>query len=223
MIDYTINHHIQKFILNVLYRQKNARFRELRKPNVDTNLFAYHLKLLLKKNFVKKIPEGYTLGEEGLYYIDRISEVDMNIRMQPKIITMLVMQNTNGEILLQKRTKQPFIDVWTLPHGKLHIEDDSINAAIKREAFEKIQISNIEPTHVGDCYVCVKSGDKKIASTFVHVFRCVYDDIIQNDEQILVHPRKLSNYKLAPAIEKIIARSFFDDPFFFEEYIEELY
>ncbi len=42
MIDYNIEHHIQKYIMSKLYRQQIARFSELKKPGVDTNLFSYH-------------------------------------------------------------------------------------------------------------------------------------------------------------------------------------
>lgn len=221
MVDYNINHHIQKYIIGVLYRRKIARFRDLKKQNVDSNLFAYHLKLLQKNNFVKKVSGGYVLSEEGLRYVDRVSETDMNLRIQPKIITMLVLQNSDGNVLLQKRMKQPFIDSLTLPHGKLHIEDVSIKAAVIREAYEKIQITDIEPVHAGDCYVRVMSGIETITLTFAHIFKCKKDNIENNDNQIWINPRELSDYCLAPAVEKIIARTFFNDPYFFEEYIEE--
>lgn len=222
MIDYNINHHIQKYILSVLYRRKSARFRDLRKPGVDTNLFAYHLKLLLKNNFVKKLSDGYSLDEKGLYYVDRISETNMKVRMQPKIITMLVVQNSDGGILLQKRLKQPYIDLWTLPYGKLHDEDESIKTAVLREALEKVGLDGADPIHAGDCYIRVVSEDKIITSTLVHIFRCQSDEMEQNDNQILVQPRELLKYKLAPAVEKIIARTFFGDEYFFEEFTEEL-
>ena len=222
MIDYNINHNIQKYIMSKLYRQQIARFSDLRKPGVDTNLFSYHLKILIKEKFVKKIDGGYTLDDAGFRYVDRISETDMNVRMQPKIITMLVLQNSDGEILLQKRMKQPYIDLWTLPYGKLHIEDTSIKAAALREADEKVHLTNADITHAGDCYIRVYLNKALITSTLSHIFKCKTDDVEQNDNQIWVHPRKLHEYNLAPAVDKIIARTFFNDPHFFEEFSEDL-
>ena len=73
-----------------------------------------------------KTDEGYTLTPEGLIYVDRVSLKKLNIRTQPKIVTMLVVQNSDGDVLVQKRDKQPYIDTWTLPYGKLHIDDESI-------------------------------------------------------------------------------------------------
>ena len=123
MIDQFIpEHHIQKHILGVLMHMKYARFRDMRPPKVDTNLYTYHLNILKKRGFIIKTDDGYCLGREGLSYVDRVSIKSLKIRTQPKIITMIVVQNANGDVLLQRRTKQPHIDTWTLPYGKLHID-----------------------------------------------------------------------------------------------------
>lgn len=218
MIEQEISHHVQKHILAVLYRQKIARFRDLRKPGTDTNLFSYHLKLLVKSRMVKKVPEGYTLDERGLAYVDRISEKSMNVRTQPKIVTMLVIQNSNGDILLQRRTKQPYIDTWTLPYGKLHIDDVSTAAAATREAYEKLGLQNAPVEYAGDCYIRVHIDGEILSSTLVHVFRFESDDIVESDTIHWARPHKLSQYELAPAVEQIVTRTFFRDPVFFEEF-----
>ncbi|MGE5327804.1 MAG: NUDIX hydrolase [Thiobacillus sp.] len=199
-----------------------ARFRDLRERYVDSNLFSYHLKLLIKNNFVKKVDGGYTLGDEGYRYVDRVSEANMNIRIQPKIITMLIWQNTNGQILLQKRIKQPYIDLWTLPNGKLHIEDSSIKSAVLREASEKVGIADIKPKHIGDCYMRVVSNGEIITSTLVHVFKVIDDRPNQNDNQVWAYYDELSNYQLAPSILEIITMTPGGDGFFFEEFTSTL-
>lgn len=218
MIEQDISHHIQKHILAVLYRQKFARFRDLRKPGVDTNLFSYHLKLLVKWHMVEKATEGYMLGQKGLAYVDRISEKSMNVRTQPKIVTMMVVQNSNGDILLQKRTKQPYIDTWTLPYGKLHIDDESTAAAAAREAYEKLGVENAAVTYAGDCYIRVRVDSEILSTTLVHVFRFEDDTIAETDTIHWARPHKLGQYELAPAVEQIVTRTFFRDPVFFEEF-----
>lgn len=218
MIEQDISHHIQKHILGILYRQNIARFRDLRKPGVDTNLFSYHLKLLLKSRMVEKTDDGYTLGQKGLAYVDRISEKNMNVRTQPKIVTMIVVQNSNGDILLQKRVKQPYIDTWTLPYGKLHIDDVSTAAAAAREAYEKLGILSAPVEYAGDCYIRVHIEGEIVSTTLVHVFRFESDEITESDTLQWARPHKLSQYALAPAVEEIVARTFFRDPVFFEEF-----
>lgn len=222
MFEQTITHHIQKHILSVLLHHKVVRFRDLRPPRTDTNLFSYHLKLLQKQKFVEKIDGGYTLSPIGLSYVDRVNANKLFVRQQPKMITMLLVQDGYGNILLQKRTKQPYIDTWTLPYGKVHIDDESIAIGAKREAFEKLGLESVTPRHVGDVYIRVKSENNLVSSTLVHICRFEVDEYEESDEISWCAPLKISRYELAPAVEQIVARSFFGDDFFFDEYIVDL-
>lgn len=221
MFEYEIDHHIQKYIMSVLLRQKTARFRDLRPPQVDTNLFSYHLKLLQKNGFIKKAEAGYTLSPVGLGYVDRVNADKFFIRQQPKIVTMLLVQDGYGKVLLQKRTKQPYIDTWTLPYGKVHINDSSVVAGAAREAHEKLNLA-VEPRHVGDAYIRVKVGDEILSSTMVHICRFELDEYPESDMIRWCTPLKLHTYDLAPAVEEIITRSFFGDIFFFDEFEVEI-
>lgn len=218
-----ITHTIQKHIIAILLYQKHARFRDLRPPRTDTNLFSYHLKVLIKERYVEKSEAGYTLSIKGLTYVDRISATEkMKVRAQPKIITMLVVQNSDGDILLQKRTKQPYIDTWTLPYGKLHVDDVSVASAAAREALEKVGVQGAPVEQAGDCYIRVFHEGEVVMTTLAHVFRFEYDDIQASQTLQWFRPHKISQLNLAPAVQEIIARTFFRDAFFFEEYTEEL-
>ena len=223
MIDQFVpEHHIQKYILNVLMHQKYARFRDMRPTNVDTNLYSYHLKLMQKRGFVEKTDDGYTLAKNGLIYVDRVSTKSLKYRSQPKIIIMLVIQNSDGDLLLWRRKRQPFLDLWTLPMGKLHIDDESIEAAAKREMDEKLDLAGLTPQHAGDCYIRILDKNEMIMSTLAHVFYLETDKIVEHERLMWVRPHKLANYDLAPAVEQIVTRTFFRDPYFFEEYEIEL-
>ena len=134
-----IDHHIQKHILGVLMYQKYARFRDMRPENVDTNLYSYHLKQLLKQKLVKKTAEGYTLDTLGLSFVDRINATTKRVSMQPKIITMAVIQDGYGGILMYRKLRQPFIDTWTVPFGKVHDKDPSLLDSVQREIKEKVE------------------------------------------------------------------------------------
>lgn len=222
MIEHTdISHNIQKHIMSILMYKEFARFRDLRPARTDTNLFSYHLKTLLRTGFVQKTDEGYRLSQHGLAYVDRVSTEKMAIRTQPKIITMLVVQNSDGDVLLQRRTKQPYINAWTLPYGKLHIEDSTIEIAAKREAKEKLQLDDQVLRHVGESYIRVRIDNELVSTTLAHVFRFERDDIVMNDSLRWIQPHTLSSLKLAPAVEEIVTRSFFNDSFFFEEFDAE--
>lgn len=216
-----LQHHIQKYIIGILIHRKYARFRDLRPPKTDTNLFSYHLKVLIKEGWLEKSDEGYTLSRIGLEYVDRVSIKKLNIRTQPKIITMLLIQNSEGDVLVQKRTKQPYIDTWTLPYGKTHIQDESLEFGAIKESTKKLHYMPQTVRHVGDAYIRVKSDSKILSATMAHVFRFETDDIIESEFLQWVQPLKLSQLNLAPALEDIVARSFFGDEHFFAEFTHE--
>ncbi len=221
MIEQTeVKHNIQKNILSILLHQKIARFRDMRPPRVDTNLYSYHLTKLIKSGLVKKIDDGYTLDTAGLIYVDRLNTEKLFIRHQPKIVTMFVIQNSNGDLLLQRRSRQPYIDTWSLPNGKIHIDDQSLFDAARREAKEKLKVNQQEIVHAGDCYMWVSQDGQQMTVTLAHVFRFNRDDIPTNKDTQWVRPHKLANYDLAPCAEQIATRTFFKDPFFFEEFRE---
>ena len=111
--------------------------------------------------------------------------------------------------------------MWTLPNGKLHMDDSSLHDAAKREAKDKLGIEQHEMRHAGDCYLRVTDGDEIVTMTLVHVFAFERDDIPLTDTLQWVRPHKLQQYELAPCVEQIVARTFFKDPFFFEEFSVE--
>lgn len=239
-----IHHHIERSILAYLMTHQYARFRDLKPTGVETNLFTYHLKLLQKNDYVTKTDQGYTLSRRGLVYVDRISTEKMRLRTQPKIITMLLVQDGYGKVLLQRRTKQPYINTWTLPYGKLHIDDLSVIDAARRESVEKLEFEPRQLRHVGDCYITVINGHRttEVTSaqgelqedatvhikteqipiietrTLAHIVRFETDAIVATDDLQWVEPLDLPKLKLAPAVEQIVARAFFGDAFFFEEF-----
>lgn len=219
----SVTHHIQKHIIDVLMYSQVSRFRDLRPPRTDTNLFSYHLNALVKSGMVDKTEDGYTLSPAGLSYVDRVSTEKKVIRTQPKIITMLVVQNGEGDILLQKRNKQPYINTWTLPYGKIHVEDKSVKDAAQREAFEKLGLENPDMEHAGDCYIRVKVKGELLSTTLAHVFRLYQDSVVESDDLMWARPHKLQDYELAPSVEEIMTRTFFKDAFFFEEYDTDWY
>ena len=213
-----LQHHIQKYIIGILIHKKYARFSELRPPKTDTNLFSYHLKVLLKEKWIDKTEDGYTLSKNGLVYVDRVSLEKLNIRSQAKIITMLLIQNSEGDVLVQQRTKQPYIDTWTLPYGKTHLEDVSIEMGARRESLEKLNYLPNTLRHAGDAYIRVHADGEVLSNTLVHIFRFETDDIVETETIKWVQPLKLLRLNLAPAVEDIVSRSFFGDEHFFAEF-----
>ncbi len=213
-----IKHAIQKHIIDVLCNVEIARFRDLRPPSTDTNLFSYHLKLLQKNNLVIKVNDSYKLSQKGMYYVETLSSYK-SPRTQPKIVTMLVIQNSNGAVLLHRRGRQPYIGLLSLPHGKVHLDDLSIKYSARRELKEKLNFQDVDISYAGEAYLRFLDGDGSILAVILsHIFRGYTDKIEPRDDLVWVQPHKLSEYRLVPGTEQVMTRTFFNDPFFFEEY-----
>ncbi|MDB5176562.1 MAG: hypothetical protein JWN75_230 [Candidatus Saccharibacteria bacterium] len=221
MIEQTeVKHIIQKHILSVLLHQQTARFKDMRMPRTDTNLYSYHLTQLVKGGLVKKVEGGYSLDTKGLVYVDRLNVEKLFVRPQPKIVTMIIVQNGYGDVLMYRKKRQPFIGRWTLPFGKIHNDDMSISDAAQREVQEKIGDIDITLRHVGDSYIRTTHDGMVATAMIAHVFYGQIDDFTPADNQYWISLRKLETYDTGPAIKEIIARTLFRDPFFFEEFEE---
>jgi ADP-ribose pyrophosphatase YjhB (NUDIX family) len=214
----TVNHYLQKYIIDLLTYTKVARFSDLRPARTDTNVFSYHLKALIKDGLIEKVDDGYTLAVNGLSYVDRVGPESHLAYMKLKVISMLLIQNSHGDMLLQRRKKQPYIDTWTLPYGKMRVDDVSVEIAAQRTAKQKLGLINQPLRHIGICYVRVNRGNNILSTTMVHVFSFKSDAIATSEDIVWARPHKLQDYMLAPAVEEIVARGFFNDPFFFEEF-----
>lgn len=202
----------------VLANKDIARFSDLRPSGVDTNSVSYHLKLLSKGKFIRKLSSGYSLDSGGLIYVERINRDSSLSYLYPRIVVMLLIQDSEGQILLQRHDIQPFINTWTLPRGEVTSEDASIEQVAWRIGQKELGLQDPLLRHVGDCYVRVTTQQNVLSSTFVHVFRYEIDTLVVDESYIWVQPIKLHTYVLSPAIEQIIARSFFGDAYFFAEF-----
>lgn len=241
----TIKHPIERAILTSLITYAHAKFSDIRPSNIDTNLFTYHLKLLVKSGYVTKTDQGYTLSSQGLNYIDRVNGDSTLLRVQPKIVIALLVQDGYGNVLLQKRALQPYIDSWGLPSVEMRIDDASMHAAAQRSAAILLGHKPDNVRHVGDCYVVVgtksrmhvRPGEADVfvdgdvlhlatketfdleSRTLVHVMRFESDGIVPRDDMTWVEPLNLTHTKTTPGTEEIVTRAFFGDDFFFEEFI----
>lgn len=223
MIEFeTIDHRIQKHIMAHLMEHRRARFRDMRPPKTDTNLYSYHLKILMKQGYVVKSDEGYGLGMRGAVYVDRVSSATVKLRPQPKIITMLVIQNDEGDVLVFKKKRQPFIGLWTLPYGKVHNDDLSVYDAARREIKEKLNdVSIPDLKHVGDTYVhVVENGDVAI-STLIHIFYGTTNDPLSFDHLQWVEPLAIRHEESAPGIVEVVQFALISKTYFFEEVTTE--
>lgn len=221
----TIDHHIQRHILDVLRRHEFARFRDMRPPAVDSNAYSYHLSRLIRQDYITKAPSGYTLSIKGLAYIDRMTTDDGRLRRQPKIMTATVIADPEGQVLVRRKRAQPMINQVTLPTGMLHMDDSTVEAAARREVLEKMGITlPADIRHIGDCYMAIRHDGQVMMNTLIHVFYAPVwrSDIALHDGIFWRAPGDLAD--AAPATRHIVASldKLPTDGLFFAEYSEDL-
>lgn len=161
-------HEYQRHILKKLAFGEELRYRDLKSKEYESNLFIYHLKKLVALGYIRKSEKGYKLNGRGYRYIDRLSFSSFKPRIQPKIVTVVILKNSKGEHLIYVRKRQPFRGLTAFPYGKIHFGEKIINAA-QRELVEKTGLS-AKLIHRGNAYIAVKENGELISSMLCHVF-----------------------------------------------------
>jgi len=201
-----IDHHIQKYIMQILINTEYARYSAMRPEKTDSNLYSYHLKRLISSGYIEKSGNLYTLSTKGLRYVEYASSTSMKVRPQPKITTAALLKDCTGRILLTKRHRQPYIGYYGLPLGKIHTDRDiSIKDSASRELYEKTGVSCENLSHVGDTYLRIYINEILVSDILVHVFSAVCDrDLEINGTSLWASRDDWGNIKLVPGAREII-------------------
>src|SRR5674476_1062718 len=101
-------HIIQRRILERLIGGAN-RFSDIRPDDTESNLFQYHLGKLLAAKLVTKTENGYHLTARGLHVASLWSSDLQNIRLQPALVTMVLLSDKTGRIEVFARDKEPYL------------------------------------------------------------------------------------------------------------------
>lgn len=160
-------HEIQKDILQKLSFAKKARYSDLKRKDIDGNLFVYHLNSLKKQGYVGIKDKVYILTPSGRHFISRMSFENFKERIQPKIVTSIIIEQ-KGKYLLYRQKRAPFIDYISFPYGKIHLDEHLEDAAV-RELKEKSGL-NAKLKHKGDVYITVHDEAELVTQTLHHIF-----------------------------------------------------
>jgi len=161
-------HYIQLKILSALTLTDSARYSQIKPKDIESNLFIYHLRQLIKAKLVVKNADGtYSLSSAGKAYADKVSMSSYKLRSQAKIVNLIACENKAGKFLLYRRKRQPFIGLAGFPYGKVHL-GETIKESSEREFNEKTNM-NARLSHRGDVYVTVFSDGTLISHTLFHI------------------------------------------------------
>jgi hypothetical protein len=126
---------IQNHVLSLLKNAKSLRYSELQPEKVPNDLFNYHLQFLVKKEFINKTDEGYSLSTKGIKHVaDPITDTN-GITSLYKINVITIVSRINKgkiEILNQVRKSNPsFGKVGVM--GGVVLKGEIIEKAAKRK------------------------------------------------------------------------------------------
>lgn len=130
---------IQKQILSNLLKSNGLRYSQARPPHTENDLYNYHLKFLVGKNFVKKEDNVYLLTNKGKEYVQQMDSLG-NVQPYFKVSVIchvVKIDNQKLKILLQKRKRHPYYgEVYGGIAGKVHI-GEAIETAARRKFKEE--------------------------------------------------------------------------------------
>lgn len=153
-----------------------VRYKDLKPDGMESNIFMYHLKQLIKRDFVAKYDNLYTLTPLGLQYVDSL-DADDALKAQPKTVTVLYVTNQNDEVLVVKRKIQPFIDSYMLLSSKQHF-GETTEEHIHKELAQKLSIEVPAATYCGAMDVLLYDEQSKTLLT--HVIGQLYKVRVKN-------------------------------------------
>ena len=162
-------HRLQQHILSRLIAHEDQRYADLKPDEVEGNLFMYHLRQLTSRGLVVKRADGlYELTAEGKRLVGGMSLETLTPRAQPKIVTLVVCRNEEGQYLFYRRRRQPLLGMAGFPYGKIHLGESIADAAV-RELFEKTGLA-AELEHKGDGYITIYQDSEPVSQIMFHLF-----------------------------------------------------
>ncbi|MEO7904307.1 MAG: hypothetical protein ABIR91_00775 [Candidatus Saccharimonadales bacterium] len=122
-------HHIQKHVMDILATADSCRYGQLKPVDMDGNVFTYHLKQLLRDNYIDKSDNGnYTLTSKGRDYIVNRYE---NPLLQAHSILLIVVRR-GEQWLMRERLVQPLLGMTGFVHGEPFAGTNVVTVAQQR-------------------------------------------------------------------------------------------
>jgi len=177
-----IDHAVQKDIVRTLITKGVSRFSELKPKRIESNLFMYHLNQLISKGVVQKQKDGYVLTKMGRSFVDRVNLDKLVFRLQPKIITVLMVYSDKGKWLMLKRIHEPHMNRVGFPSGKVHYGED-IMAAAQRELTEKTGLSGLDLKLRGNVFM--RFIDKPTKAVLNHVCSYIFTAEVSGQPKLI--------------------------------------
>ncbi len=213
-------HEIERHVLKTLSLSVNARYRDIKPGRIEGNIFTYHLKKLANDGYITSKNDFYKLTPSGKRLVDKMSFTTLTERIQPKIVTILVIEK-NERFVFYKRSHSPFKGLIGFPYGKIHMEEKLADAA-RRELSEKTGLTT-SLKHRGDVYLLIHDEEELITHMLCHVFygkdpKGMLESEMDKGECFWSNLQDVSQKELMPGVKQIMNLVKKSSDHFFAEY-----
>ncbi len=142
-------HITQRDVIAKLMYAEELRYSEIKPADMSGNQFSYHLEKLMQEKYVEKNINGlYSLTIKGMELTDRLSYKTMRTTRQPKLAVALFMEGKSGEVLLQRRGRQPYPNTWLLPASRIRL-GETPEQTLNRVVSSRMEASDVSSTFSG--------------------------------------------------------------------------
>lgn len=116
------------------------RYTQMRPEAVENDVFNYHLRQLVRQGLVQKFRDTYELTPVGKAFLHDLNPVDAHGQSERfKMAALLLVTRagrTGVDVLIQRRTRQPFAGETGLIGGGIRRGESAVAAAERRLAEE---------------------------------------------------------------------------------------
>lgn len=201
-------HHLQKDILYRLVLSDSARFADLRPRHVDSNVFTYHLKQLIKEKLVIKTDDGlYSLTPLGRVAGINVTLSKKELLEQAHSVMLLCLRTEEDGWLLRKRLAQPMFEKIGFTHAEPK-GNEKITVTAKQTFMDRTGLScNFQIKGTG--YVKLFRGNDQ--ESFVH-FTLLFADsysgklvhVARNGENIWLKEPDFKDSSMIPSMHDLV-------------------
>jgi hypothetical protein len=201
-------HHIQRDILYKLVLSDHARFADLRPKSLDSNVFTYHLKQLIKEKLVVKDDDGlYSLTPLGRVAGINITLSKKELLEQAHSVLLMCLKTKEEGWLLRKRLAQPMYHKLGFVHSEPKAHEDALKTAANDFKERTGLTCSFKPAGFG--YVRLYSGED--LESFVHFILLCADNyegelepISRNGENIWIKDPNFKAENMIPSMYDMV-------------------
>lgn len=213
------DHHLQTQILHKLVLSEAARFADLRPKNIDSNVFTYHLKQLMRDKLVTKTEAGvYSLTPLGRVAGINVTLNKRQLLEQAHSVILMALYSPEKGWLLRRRLAQPMFNKVGFTHAEPEANHDALTSA--RETFlERTGLTvDFEPRGYG--YVRLfRDGELESFVHFVLYYAEEYSgELIEqsrNGENFWLKEPDFTDESMIPSMPPLIERLTSGDKMFY--------